>query len=348
MTDTNNDASAMFFLGAGASRAFGYPTTIEFLDLLKRKVHGPENDMLQFLTFTPGIADIEQVLSILDQVLENDNPLVKYLKHNQIKVPIIGRPAVSWSEFTDIAEVLRRQVREELFKTYGFEMEKGDPIKRRFETIFGRVHSGNQTRIHVFTTNYDSIIEKSLVHSDSFEVVDGFRERQHDTAIWEPAIFDTIQSKNIRINLYKVHGSLSWRTDRSGNIVRVNTEEKITDSKQFLDNILLYPASKIAPVKEPYLTLHSHLVKKMLTVHDCVVIGFSFRDPYLNAVFVNYLQRDSTNHLHIFSPKDEECLQHLFEAKDIPDRFRQQINSRAVGFEAPDIEGVLYSIMTRD
>ena len=105
------------------------------------------------------------------------------------------------------------------------------------------------------------------------------------------------------VYLYKLHGSLSWRLDKvSGNIVRIDSEEKATGySRVYGENVLLYPASKRPPIAEPYGSLYGCFVERLYSAKICVVIGFSFRDPFINTVFVDYL-RGTENCIVIVSP----------------------------------------------
>jgi hypothetical protein len=140
-------------------------------------------------------------------------------------------------------------------------------------------------------------------------------------------------------DLFKLHGSLSWRKDKNtGQPVRVVTEEQpIPESKVFGENLLLYPASKIPPVKEPFGTLYGYFTKKLFAVRNCIAIGFSFRDPYFNAVFVDFLRRSKDNILCMISPSpDESELFQTASAEEIPSSVYQQIVMRKARFEDPD------------
>ena len=102
-------APVTFFLGAGASRAFGYPTTKEFLAVLRGHLGGQESELLSALTEVPEISDIEHVLEILDQVTELENPFLKYLEKRQIQLPAkptyhMG-PLLGWEGFQDYSSL---------------------------------------------------------------------------------------------------------------------------------------------------------------------------------------------------------------------------------------------------
>jgi hypothetical protein len=147
-------------------------------------------------------------------------------------------------------------------------------------------------------------------------------------------------------------GSLSWREAKiGGKILRVDTEEKaVVGSKRFGENLLLYPASKVAPIKEPFGSLYTNFTRKLLANHTCFAIGFSFRDPYLNTAFADFLRRNRRNVLCIIAPNAEENLQNLFQnatPEEISVNVYQQLATRDARFESPEAEGMIMVIMKR-
>jgi hypothetical protein len=350
MASRAQDPNALLFLGAGASRAFGFPTTKEFLDHLKVGAFPEQSALLGQFTLVSGIADIEHVLDILDQIVSGDNPLVKYLAFHQHKMGP-SYDAVEWSVFKEKTSALREHIRVELFREYEFVEERRHEIQKRLETVLGHVRSGNVKVMNIFTTNYDSVIEKGLARSQSYELVDGFREEvTGEPAEWDPTIFDeTSSSEKVRVNLFKLRGSLSWRTaKKTGKILRVDTEEKsIAGSKRFGENLLLYPASKVPPIKEPFGMLYTHFARKLLSARTCFAIGFSFRDPYLNTVFMDFLRRDRGNMLCIISPSADESLRNLFDKAnptEIPEGVARQVVALEHRFEDRDTEGMITAV----
>jgi hypothetical protein len=321
---------ATLFLGAGASAAFGFPTTREFLENLEVRLEGREKEFIQALMQTEGISDIEHVLEILDQVVELENPFLRYLEHRRVQIPTaLGRPPMDWADFKKLAVSLRTTIRNELFSTYEFDPKKRLAIRRTIEDILNAICGEKSNIIHVFTTNYDSVIEEGLSDSQRYIYTDGFDySRRGQPAVWSRRKFDELPPTTIRLHgakmtkeaiqqrsvrLYKLHGSLQWRADKElSRVVRVETEERAGNhSRRFGENILLYPASKRPPIAEPFGTLYSYFVRKLSSANVCVVVGFSFRDPYINTVFVDYLRNNPKNHIYIVSPSADECLKNL-------------------------------------
>ena len=99
------------FLGAGASRAFDFPTTTEFLTNVRSKLEEKSHERALLDTFreVPGVEDIEHVLDLLDQFTEQENPVLKFLSHRKVHVP--SRPvyfaasSIPWEQFVTLCEI---------------------------------------------------------------------------------------------------------------------------------------------------------------------------------------------------------------------------------------------------
>lgn len=317
-------ARATLFVGAGASAAFGFPTTKEFLQKLAFSLdNDKEKQLLLAFQQAQGISDIEHILEILDQVEELESPLVKYLDYIKPNMPVApsyaGKPSGSWKEFKSIATSLRKRIRNELFIQYEFDPKKRPEIQRLLEETLNAICGDEWDLVHLFTTNYDSVLEEGL-SNPGYVIRDGFTQvRPSQPTTWNPRVFDDSifrlpPEHRLRVvSIYKLHGSLRWRLDKNtAEIVRVETEEKAAEqSRRFGENILLYPASKLPPISEPFGTLYSYFVKMLASAHVCIVIGFSFRDPYINTVFVDYLRASEKNLIYIISPSAEEAVSNL-------------------------------------
>lgn len=61
---------ATLFLGAGASRAFDYSTTLDFVTRLTGVVTEEDKEILNSILASPGVSDIEHVLRTLDSIID--------------------------------------------------------------------------------------------------------------------------------------------------------------------------------------------------------------------------------------------------------------------------------------
>ena len=86
------------------------------------------------------------------------------------------------------ARSLRETIRDELFTTYEFDPAKRYDIQTYLHRFLNEVCFYGDI-VHIFTTNYDYVIEEGLRDSEKYAVVDGFR-LQHGVNEWDPSTFD--------------------------------------------------------------------------------------------------------------------------------------------------------------
>ena len=147
------------FLGAGASRAFGYPTTLEFVNELKKTLGILEKNLLNSILKSPKVSDIEHVLQTLDPILEPNSIayLSSVLKGSKISTETLGAEA-DWGLFISRCEVLKQGIITELFGQYEFDSTKLGKIIDCYTELYSIFYGVNQlNELYVFTTNYDLI-----------------------------------------------------------------------------------------------------------------------------------------------------------------------------------------------
>jgi hypothetical protein len=180
----------------------------------------------------------------------------------------------------------------------------------------------------VGTTNYDLVIERfgALSGIRVFDCYQGDPNTEKGT--WDFEWGGTQDG----IHLLKLHGSINWFVPRiekyvvGDDILDIDTVRTPTggrvapDSKDYLDNILVYPGTKTDEQArkswEPYSVIFSRFVDRLEDSSVCFVIGYSFRDELVNAYLEQFLG----------DPDDETCIYALSPSaeKDI----RQNMNLR--------------------
>jgi hypothetical protein len=85
------------------------------------------------------------------------------------------------------------------------------------------------------------------------------------------------------------------------------TEEGKSSDPNIKDNLLIYPTlSPKSDSGEPFSTILKEFKTKMMDDVDvCIVIGFSFRDGYINEVFKDFANKDTrgkTRKIIVISP----------------------------------------------
>ncbi len=296
-----------YFLGAGASRAFDYPTTSEFVTELKKIVEPLELGILNSILSLPKVSDIEHVLKILDPIVNPDSAdyLKTLFRKNEAVLNISGLE-MDWNSFLRYCNKLKQNIINELFSQYEFNDNILDKALKEYQRLFSFVEIWNQLDIHVFTTNYDSIIENFCMNSENSVFSCGFRtDKRNNRQFWHPEEFKrkTSQPFARNIRLYKLHGSLDWRKTSQNRIERVPIEERISQrTKRYTENLLIYPAEKDYTKGEPFRILQKYFEQVLNSHKVCLVIGFSFRDPQINNTFLDYLRANKEHNLIVLSP----------------------------------------------
>jgi hypothetical protein len=138
--------------------------------------------------------------------------------------------------------------------------------------------------VHIFTTNYDLLIEQALEES-ACPYFDGFIGSKK-------AFFDlgTVENEDLLhprwCRLWKIHGSINWILDKEKKVVR---SDKISENESYLiyPSHLKYDQSR----KMPYIAMLDRLKDFILSPSAILFIsGFSFSDDHINDVIVQALR----------------------------------------------------------
>ncbi|ROH91756.1 SIR2 family protein [Stagnimonas aquatica] len=148
--------------------------------------------------------------------------------------------------------------------------------------------------VHLFTTNYDLLLEQALEES-SAPYFDGFIGARK-------AFFDlgAVEDENLLpprwTRLWKIHGSLNWRLENKNNVVR-------SDIKSENQSYLIYPShlKYDQSRKMPYLAMLDRLKSFLLSPSAVVFIcGYSFGDEHINDIICRSLETNPTAHVFAF------------------------------------------------
>jgi hypothetical protein len=311
----------VIFLGAGASAPFDYPPTEPFVEKLKRQIAGgEEQNLLRAILGTRGVRDAEHIIQILDSILElREKPARAFFAG--MNLHFSGYAGIRYDDFENIAANLLNRIRVEIFRTYSW--KSAATAKFGLYTLFFSMFE--EGILDVFTTNYDRTIEIYCRQPNTFHLYDGFVDDQISrTWRWDPSTLrerKLLLGESRLLRLYKLHGSLNWRktTGRPPIVEQVPPEEPIGvgGEDSYAGNVLIYPGGKTEPTSKPFDWLYEAFRNKMKVAALCVAVGFSFRDPYLNEVFLEFLKRENTELISV-SPTashdmEENLVKDLFQ-----------------------------------
>jgi hypothetical protein len=148
-----------FLIGAGASKAFNYPTTVEFMDIAQQKnLPEPFKQVTDFLRTTRKTIDIEMVLGEIQDTLDLLGEISipgrfkQHLFHSSGQLANAGKMI----EYSRSLDRLTREINKLVYETYWKGPEDEAKVTyRSLAQAFG-------PSIDLFTTNYDLCIEHAF------------------------------------------------------------------------------------------------------------------------------------------------------------------------------------------
>lgn len=162
--------------------------------------------------------------------------------------------------------------------------------------------------LKVFTTNYDLLVERACNQAQNeTHCTTGF-DRNYGQ--WNPSLFEEC---NNGINLYKLHGSLSWEihSQIGAQLVQPSQIESV-ESPQ----IILGPESKLQ-YDEPFVSLYSEFHKALREAKVCVIIGCALNDVHIREPVYNSVNDElRTRKCKIIEVNKRPCVKKL-KAKTI-------------------------------
>jgi len=293
--------SILFLLGAGASVDAGIMHAKAMTDDIECKIREDEDftsyrDLYNYLkssivyqrglegSFMNQEVNIEELLNVLSEIKQ---------KHHNKLYPFIGSwnvhlQKVAGEDFEKVTK-LDRLIRDQLFKWINIRDYDRSDYFSGLSLFANEIGSA----LRVFTLNYDLCVEKSLAKKDA-KVELGFNELRD----WEASKFDSDPNSEVRVFLYKLHGSIDWiRDGEQGHIL------KKCDSPQDNPELIFGTTAKLSSI-DPYLFYVHEFRKYSLQepLRFIVTIGYSFGDEYINRLIGQALLRNSFSRVLSVSP----------------------------------------------
>lgn len=280
----------IWLMGAGISKDSGLPLMGRLTArVLQESIGKPHEQILKdLLAELPEHAHIEHVLSQLgDYITLTNRGRTKeaVIKGKTYDIPTLENTynhiAVS------IANVIRWGDKEEITGNWTTGTRENPVVSidhhLRFVTaLFGRRQAGLSERrkpLHLFTTNYDTLIEDalSLAHLTYWDGFSGgaiaFRTHRYG----KPA-----PDSGYRALVVKLHGSIDWFLSEDGTVLRVRDSDAYPPKG---GRVLIYPqATKyVATQRDPFASQFSIFRQALSTGENVLAIcGYSFGDDHVN------------------------------------------------------------------
>ena len=288
------------FTGAGIGVPLKLPTTTEFDAVLSKIPEGLSRYMNEFLGTSKN--DVEKVLYLLEELVNPSSFIYNYLSTRQNDDPNFTgvfshitslKANASTSIFiikSALFDILEKYELSDAFFLYSSIIAE---IKEHF----------NRASISIFTTNYDLTFENGLYSQRQLiedlgisEIDFGFKFE------FGKLIFDSESKFNWQENIVeylKLHGSLDWNIDVNNDCTRSGAATKPAKPD---DMPLLYPGYKGTPNKEPFISIHERLYSRLIEAEYAFVLGFAFRDPYINSIFEYALRGNKKLKIFVYNP----------------------------------------------
>ena len=290
--------SVGLFLGAGASVPYNYKTTLEMkehiLEYASEIFNPDEYILIEKLVNFHTCTDIEYVLDLVIKLEEFYQHIEKYKDSEIIKeffkeFPIQLRRNDNHVRFTEFYEFgiivknMRKKLEDEIWKEYRWKGECIDSVLTIFDEMYEK---WKELDLHIFTTNYDRIIEKYCEKRD-IVCERGFKMGKHGSNLFINNFNSTAEKY---LKFYKLHGSLDWDKKEGGKIICYDNDQKRSDGNNVLINPVLSP--KTEEKSHPFNKIIEQFREFMKDPKNeiCIVIGFSFRD--FEDIFSEFIERD--------------------------------------------------------
>lgn len=146
-----------------------------------------------------------------------------------------------------------------------------------------------RTPVHIFTTNYDLLLEQALERSE-LPFFDGFVGAQRPFFDLRAIEDEELPARWTR--LWKLHGSISWKLEGDGRVTRLQYPQATESGLLIYPSELKYDQSR----RMPYLAMIDRL-RHFLRLPSAflVTIGYSFADEHLNEVLIQGLRGNPTS-----------------------------------------------------
>lgn len=284
-----------FLCGSGTSVAIGGKT-----------INKDENPFAPIIEELKAINPQKDHINQLIKFFESDILLEKkFDKINQEYLYYLNNKEDADSA-TEIKSFLDKALKVFVDKYVPFPMEYVSEKLGVHELFINKIISRKETlsRPKIFTPNYDLAFENScekigVSYNNGFRGVH-MRKFDPDTFHNETYIKQDSAEKGKRIatylNIYKLHGSISWQYSESINDLYNLKEIQISDTAKkedfAFDSLMIYPiqTKKSYSLDLPYSELFRNFSKCLTeSQNTLVVIGYSFLDEHINDIILTGL-----------------------------------------------------------
>lgn len=282
----------LIFTGAGMSVPLGLPSTKDFMGEVRAGAGRITVHTMEYLGSSGD--DIEWLLSTLAS-FQNETPFTEFLlpkisDGNSVLAARLPDFQIGLSRFKSQAANEIKRIKKIIFdKLVQYEAEQALSLYlnmvKEIKMVFG------DSAISIITTNYDLAFESAFEADENAWGKLGIKDVDFGFSIqFGRPIYNAAQDfdwSKSTIEYLKIHGSIDWHRDGRGKCSRSMSNTIPDDPDQMA---ILYPGFKGVPETEPFISMHGRLSARLYEADEIIVIGFAFRDAYINNIFENVMR----------------------------------------------------------
>jgi NAD-dependent SIR2 family protein deacetylase len=358
------------FLGAGASRVFGIPTMMEFIDIFDKVIKENENDLYNEVknTFSREDFDLEVLMTILDDLSKDQKELRRTMspqtsdfllrKSHEEALKYISNEKIKTAAKETLSK-LKGVIREECFVAVHEKVDMILEVYDRFLSLAskaptsGKHISGDEksyypSDLKIFTTNYDTCMEtylnrrqisftQGIVHRYGYNVFD----------------VDSFNDGNTLVGIFKLHGSVDlFRKNRQiRQLSAYRYETGITHlGEDFGEEVMRYPlefGGYQHIIESPFLDLFRLFRDRIKNDVMWILVGSSFRDITICSIMNDVLRSKRVSEypkILFVNPNAQKIIDRLKEWDMLP--LAELINKIEAKFNSDRCNTVLPSAMS--
>lgn len=251
-------------IGAGAPVSINVGTSDNWESLIP--------DIAGLTSIVKGSLNVEEleVYNAIEQEIDNCN-LELVLSRIRALAEVIGNFKVNnfdSSEYTELSVRICAIIKDVVSKS----LPDGEtPYSNLISWING---INRESAVEIFTTNYDLLVEEAMENVKT-PYFDGFSGSK--TAFFDPSSISSNDLPSRWIRLWKLHGSINWTKNHSGEVIRAVGAD---DGTMVYPSHVKYDQTQSAPFSSLFERLKNFLLEP-----DTILIttGFSFADAHISA-----------------------------------------------------------------
>ena len=237
------------------------------------------------------IVNIEELVNVLTELAKAEaHPLYPFIAAWNMELTKYGG-----ADFANLKD-FRRDIVNELVGSW---VNVKNVEDCQYYRNFYRYWEETRDSLRIFSLNYDMCVARACGLEN---VCRGFRPTQMDDGcirkVWKDGQMDDDAADQLPIILYKLHGSLDWRREKTSRMLYC--EDSPDPCSDIDDYQLIFGTTYKLSYQDPFLYQISELRKYSGRARLIIAIGYGFNDDHINEIIGKAMsQRDDVKLLSV-------------------------------------------------